>query len=513
MTANRSTNVSGGREGGRYRFPPLVRAGFFGSMPRSQAIPLTIGAVIALVAVTAGAIVVGAVAVLAALTVAFVKVGALKLHEWLPLRAQFWRRRRNRVWFRTIPLLGTNGDRTPIDLPAALTGLELFDVDAAWVNAPGRLAGLGVIVDRPAGLVTAVVRVAGDGQFSLSDPAEQDSRVGLWGEALSGFCREGSPVARIGWSEWCTTATARTRTPAAAGMPVVLDGSTDPIRRAEVSYQDLIGRAAPPAVTHDILLTVTVDVARARLRRGTGTGLDARFHVLSDEVRMFVGRLESAGLRVDTPLSAVEITTAVRTRSDPATASGVAGHLSSLAHAVGVSAGDLAPMAVNEDWTSCQIDGAIHRAYWVSGWPRRDVPAAWMDLLLLATGGTRTVSVVFEPVPPSRSDLDVQADATALDAAAGTRQKHGFRVRRKDTRKQSEVDEREGELVAGYGELRFAGFVHVTATTAGELDDAAADIEQTAAHVGVLLRAVDGRHGAGWVAGLPVGRTLTGRPR
>ena len=43
------------------------------------------------------------------------------------------------------------------------------------------------------------------------------------------------------------------------------------------------------------------------------------------------------------------------------------------------------------------------------------------------------------------------------------------------------------------------------------LDDAAADFEQSAAHAGVQLRPLEGRHGAGWVAGLPLGRTLATR--
>jgi len=321
----------------RYRFPPLVRAGFFGSMPRSQAVSLVAGAAVALVAIVLHHVGGAFVALAGGCVIAFVKVGPhrWRLHEWLPLRIGFWRRCRTRSWFREIPLLGATGDEpVAIALPAPLVGLELFDVDARWLSAPGRIAGLGVVADRAAGFVTAVVRVTGDGQFSLTDPIEQDGRVALWGDALAGFCREGTAVERIGWSEWCTTPP-RPRTAAPSPTQAVATaphdgastdagdgGSGDGARRARLverdgvalaqrSYRDLIGWAAPPAVTHDVLVTVTVNVAQARMRRTTKTVFEAALVVLSDEMRLFVARLETAGLRVDAPLSAVEITAAV----------------------------------------------------------------------------------------------------------------------------------------------------------------------------------------------------------
>ena len=51
----------------------------------------------------------------------------------------------------------------------------------------------------------------------------------------------------------------------------------------------------------------------------------------------------------------------------------------------------------------------------------------------------------------------------------------------------------------------------MTARSLDELDDAGADFEQSAAHAGVQLRPLEGRHGAGWVAGLPLGRTVATR--
>ncbi|MCB0969840.1 MAG: hypothetical protein KDB37_23605, partial [Ilumatobacter sp.] len=151
------------------------------------------------------------------------------------------------------------------------------------------------------------------------------------------------------------------------------------------------------------------------------------------------------------------------------------------------------------------------RSWWVEGWPRSEVPAMWMDMLLLGGECTRTVTVVFEPVSPSQSARSVDEASVALESAESTKSKHGFRVRASERRLREEVERREHELVAGYGELAYCGLVTVTGRTVDDLDDAAADFEQTATRAGVQLRPLDGRHAAGWVASLPIGRTVAER--
>ena len=91
--------------------------------------------------------------------------------------------------------------------------------------------------------------------------------------------------------------------------------------------------------------------------------------------------------------------------------------------------------------------------------------------------------------------------------------KRGFRVRAQHRRAESEVLAREAELVAGYAELRYAGFLTVTAFDQESLDEQSADWEQVAAQCGVELRALDGQHDLGVAVALPLGRVPTGRGR
>jgi hypothetical protein len=286
----------------------------------------------------------------------------------------------------------------------------------------------------------------------------------------------------------------------------------DALARAADDYAELLTRAAPKAVTHDILVTVTVDLSAVPMRKARPTdALSAGLQLLVEELRLFGVRLEAAGLAVDAPLTPAELTQAARTRSSPFAEAQHRSLAASLAAGLGVAAVDTAPMAVEEAWDHVRVDGAVHRTWWVEGWPRSEVPAVWMDLLLLGGACTRTVTVVFEPVAPSQSARAVDEASVALESAEVSKSKRGFRIRAGDRRAREEVERREHELVAGHGELAYCGLVTVSAPSTEALDEAGADFEQGAAHAGLQLRPLESRHAAGWVSSLPLGRTVATR--
>lgn len=487
-----------------YRLSPLLRAGLFGSMPASQVIVLGVGAGLSFVGIMLRWFPWALLPVLVAGAVAFKRVGIWPLHELIPMKLRWWAERARHRWYRPVPLLRP-GEKPVDELPPPLMGLRLLDVDAPWLSTPGRLAGVGVVWDTQAGAVTAALRVTGDGQFSLLPADAQDARVALWGDSLAAFCRERPTVSRVAWHEWSTVA----RLAAPIGVersPVVA------LARAADDYADLLTHAAPKVVTHDILVTVTVDLAAVPARRARPTdALSAGLQLLVEELRLFSVRLEAAGLAVDAPLTPADLAEAARTRSSPFAEAQHRALAASLAAGLGVAAVDTAPMAVEEAWDHVRVDGAVHRSWWVEGWPRSEVPAVWMDLLLLGGACTRTVTVVFEPVAPSQSARAVDEVSVALDSAEASKSKHGFRVRAGDRRAREDVERREHELVAGHGELAYCGLVTVSAPTIEELDDAGADFEQGAAHAGLQLRPLESRHAAGWVSSLPLGRTVATR--
>lgn len=224
---------------------------------------------------------------------------------------------------------------------------------------------------------------------------------------------------------------------------------------------------------------------------------------------LFSQRLEGAGLVVSAPLGPGEWARAMRLRLDPTCRARLDGRRRSFADTAGdVSVANALPAAVESAWTAWHTDDAWHRALYVAEWPRLDVPAAWMSDLMLYNGAVRSISVFFEPVPRSRSQRSITRDAAKLESDAEQRTQKGFRVGAHHRRAARAVEEREEELVAGYGEFFYAGVVCVTAPTLADLEAATEEVSQVAASVGLEVRPLHGRHDQAFAATLPIARGL-----
>lgn len=502
-----SSPDAGGSSMRSYRFGELRRSGLFGTLPTAMLIPLAVGLVTAWCAV-AGFVPWLASGPLAAgsLSLAFGRVRGRPLHAVLPAVLRWgWRRLRSRnSWYRPVALV-SDGE-LPVALPSPLAGLQLYETDVGWL-VTGRQLPLGVVWDRAAGTVTASLRVAGDGQFALVDPRSQDLRLDGWGSALGGFAQERSRVLRVTWRDWSSPV------PVHEQIGMLRDRWADePDSPARASYLALMGAVAPQIVNHDVLVEVTVAVLKPRPGRRRGEPpLGAAIATLGDELRLFRDRLDSAGLQVPALLSAADLISAMRVRSDPSVMEQIAGLRQSIAAATGVAAPNFGPMAVAETLTGMRVDRAVHRSWWFCRWPRREVPAGWMDRLIFEAGCTRTITVVFEPIPPSRSDHAVDRELVTREANIESRHRRGFRVTGKDRKALDEAEARESELNSGYPEMFYVGLVTLTAGDEDTLETQGAQLEQVAAQVGVELQPMWGQQAAGWVASLPLGRTIARR--
>ena len=121
--------------------------------------------------------------------------------------------------------------------------------------------------------------------------------------------------------------------------------------------------------------------------------------------------------------------------------------------------------------------------------------------------------MVFEPVPPSRSDRDIDRETVVRATNAADKERRGFRVKAVDRKAARDVQRREHELDEGFAELRYVGLLTVTVTDPDQLEEIAATVEQAAAQAGIELQALYGRQAAGWAASLPLGRTVARRHR
>ncbi|MGH9228921.1 MAG: SCO6880 family protein [Acidimicrobiales bacterium] len=477
-----------------YRFADAHRPGLLLGLAARQAVPVVAGVLfLALVLQSPLPPLVGLIGPVAGCGLAFGRWRGTPLADSLVPGIQLLTARRlgTARWVRP-PLLG---DNTSAALPQVLHGLELWEPPDS---------GFAVVRDRTAGTVTAVLRVRGQG-FPLASPGEQDAMLTGWGAALSPFAREQSPVSQVLWQEWSHPV-------ASDDHRAFLDSigiGTRSKEAAVADYMALVDEQAPVTTAHDVLVAVTVDQRQVRARRTSRSRLTTAVDTLADELRLFGPRLDAAGLSVEGPLSPVELSAAVRVRSDPGRAAHVTTLTRSLAAATRRGALDWGPMAVEADWGHVRIDGAYHRSYWIAGWPRLPVGADWLAGLLVETHCLRTVTVVLEPVPMGRAARAADREVMAREADGDLKARKGFRVNARERKRLADAEARERELSEGHAEFSFVGVVTVTAPTLDQLDDDCADVEQAAAQSLLDLRPLDARHDRGWAAALPLGRAVT----
>ena len=491
----------------RYRFPPLERRGVIAGWRAGQVATVACGLVLAVLAVrsspTLPGVVVAVVLVAASVALAFWPIAGRTGEQWLPVVARWaWSGATGR---RFAPAGGPSagvtvdiapeGSARPVAAAGAAPTRSPFDglhlIDCPTTDAGG---GMGVLVDDRARTVTAVLEVRGH-SFALLAPAEQDARVAGWARVLASLAREGSVVHRVQWVESCL--------PDDGGAVRshledhrVLDADAPAVR----SYRGLLADASPVTRRHRVLVAVSVSRSHAgRAVRAAGGGLGGALVVLGREVGAVASALAAADLVVeglfDREDLAATLAAALRRAPDGVVEVGEA------------SVGEPWPMGTVPSWDAVRTDGTWHAVYWVAEWPRVDVHPDFLGPLLFAPL-RRTLSVVMQPVDPTRAARQVAQARTAGLADGELRRRNGFLTSARHTRERQSVDERDVELADGHAQFRYSGYLGVTADSAAELAAACAALEQAAGQARLDVRRLYGQQDSALLCVLPTGRGL-----
>lgn len=496
-------------EGRRYRFGPLEQRGVVG--------PLRLGQV----AVIAGAAALGLGALYAfrswlGLGVAMLMVGGAAavvvlpfegrtLEAWAPLGIRWLLRSREqkRGYRSAAPGGGVRpGAEGPsvceASLPDELAGLRMLEV-------PYGSDQVGVIHDRAAGTYTAAIAVRA-GAFGLLDGAEQERKLDAWGSVLASLARDGSPVRRLQWIE---------RTLPAQGDELAgyLQAERDravPLDSGLVaSYIELVESAAPATQEHEILLALQIDERRgARELRRMGGGEQAACELILREAENLAERLSIAEVTVFGLLRPRRYAEAIRDAFDPFGRQGRNRAALGDPDREGVDPALMGPLADATSWSAYRTDSAHHATFWIASWPRNDVGPAFLTPLLMQTTALRTVSVCIEPIAHSIAIRRAEAARTAEVADELQRERQGFMTTARIRRQQQAAARREEELADGHAEMRFAGYVTVSAPSASELERIATEVEHAAALSRLELQRLYGEQDAGFTFTLPLGRGL-----
>jgi hypothetical protein len=491
----------------RYRFGPLERRGLIGSLRPGQL--LVLGAAVLLTIMVVQALKSGAGLGIGTLILAggglasFVPVGGRTFNEWIPVLASFIGRRvTRRHRFRSgAPEAGTRfkGGDIPVSLPDSIGKVEL-------IAFPFRGVELGVIADRANSTYTATIQARAR-SFVLLDPADKASRLAGWAGVIAGLAREGSPISRVQWIE-------RTVPDDRNGLGRYLREAMDPAIGLDAaplqSYLRLTQAAGPVTEQHELFVVVQVNASKAARAIKQAGGKDTgACVVLARELETMARRLESAEVEVLHALGPRRLAATIRLAFDPKSRS----HLAKLAtfdpsREEGVSARNAWPRSTEAHWSYYRTNDVVHSTYWIAEWPRLDVGPDFLAPLLVQTRSMRTVSVTMEPVPPLKAMRAVGFAKTADYADEELRQKLGFIGTAKRRNQSEAVARREQELADGHADVRFSGWITVTADSPDGLAEACGEVEHAAGQSRLELQRCDGEQDLCFSYTLPLGRGL-----
>lgn len=493
----------------RYRFGPLEQRAVVGPLRMGQVAVVGVAALLALVALYLfrswigmgiGLLVLGAAA-----TVIYMPFEGRTLEEWAPVVARWIARspERKRGYRSSAPGGGVRiaEDGAAViesSLPEELAGLQMLEVRYGSDQ-------IGVLHDRAAGTYTAALAVRA-GAFGLLDGAEQERKLDAWGSVLASMARDGSPVRRLQWIE---------QTLPAQGdeLAAYLQGERDQAVRLDsglvASYIELVESAAPVTQEHEILLGLQIcERCAARELRRLGGGVDAACDLLLREAENLAERLSIAEVTVFGLLRPRRYAAAIRDSFDPYGRQSRARAGLGDGEREGSDPALMGPAADEASWSEYRTDSAFHATFWISAWPRTDVGPAFLTPLLMQTTALRTISVCIEPVPHFTAIRKAEAARTAEVAEEMQRERQGFMTSARIRRRQQAAARREEELADGHAEMRFAGYVRVTASSRPELERTVTEVEHAAALSRLELQRLYGEQAAGFTFTLPICRGL-----
>lgn len=500
-----------------FSFGPIERRGIVGGLRIAQAAVLVVGSASAVVLVrslTAGSgLTMGLIAVGLACLVALLPIRGRTLEQWTPVALSWlalYARGRQR-YRSSLPGQGVvaNLDGSHLhggqDLPDALVGCAILSVPLEGGHE------LGVFSDPELGALTAVLAIRVKA-FGLLAETEQERRLARWGRVLAGLARNDSVVRRVCVLE---------RTVPADGdemqryLVEARDEALPVVDVAFRSYEALLRSAGDVTQDHELFVGLQVDERRAASharRRRTAEVASARdlaCGVLMRELMSFASRFEPADVVVDGALSPRMLSRAIRLAFDPYGRERANRLALKNGSSSDVDTARFGPLAADTAWDSYRTDSAIHRTYWIAQWPRLAVGPAFLTPLLLNTQVVRSVGITLEPVAPDRARRLVEAAVTSDEADEQLRNERGFRTTARRLKQQQGTLRRERELAEGHQEVRFAGYVTVSARDAAELEAACDQVEQAAHQAYLDLQPMWGQQDVAFAQGaLPIGRGL-----
>jgi hypothetical protein len=367
-----------------------------------------------------------------------------------------------------------------------------------YLRLPGE-AGVLRVLDTPSSIgaihdpvrrrLIAVAKIEGPAHL-LQNSDEQERRVAAYGRMIAGLCQS-SRIARAQILE---------RT-----IPDPGDGLGDWARKRNLDtttaaggiYGELLRHAAPAVARHETLFSFALNLdAVSKEVRKYGGGLVGAMAVLDSESRAFQTAFAGAGVAGGW-LNATDLASTLRVAFDPAATRTLIAEIDPV---------DAGPLAVDASWDHLRTDSSFHRVYVVAEWPRVRAMPSFLSPLLLKPGIRRTFSLVLQPVPIGKALRDARRHQVERVTDRATRKRIGQLETEEDRQLDADVAQREKDLAAGHGDVRWIGLIAVSADTEEALDEACSEVEIAATQALLDVRRLVGQQIEGFLAAaLPFG--------
>ena len=469
-----------------YVLPPRDQSGVLLGLSMAQLFVIGVGGLATLAMTKAASGVLSVLPLFASYGVAKARAGGLLWVEWVPV---IWHWVRVRRSLDPSPVLG-DGD---ISAAISLKGISLEDI-----------GDIGAVRNRSKNTLTAVIAVEAPTVNALLPDDEIAQLYDGWGTVLATHAKLGSPVARIGWTEICRTASEEDHISWVDSLDVERD---DDLCR---DYLKIVRKAAPTTTSHTVYVSVVVDAARltrshwsASVNNTDITTDDRLAEALRRSVRVTNEALRKAELKPRV-LASDQVAEIVNSAIDPDYARAFAPRVGGLSQRLGLTTNPgPTQQQVTPSWYD--TDHVLHRSYQVFEWPRQPLNASWLLNPVVLPLTSRRFTVWFTPVEVRESYQRINRELSKLEADAMTAVDKGKRITAVSHRAVEAAQDREAELVDGFAETDFVGVITISRSTPEGLVADCEAFEAEAMQAGIQLRALDRQHDLGWAASLPLG--------
>jgi hypothetical protein len=380
-------------------------------------------------------------------------------------------------------------------LPGPLGEIQLIQIPAS----------AGYSYDPQSGLAAVTVQVQASA-WALRDPGAQEGAYKGFVDLLSGLERNtglAEVVVRVRVDRASSTEmTDYLQARQEATTPQVSAG-------LKMQYYRLITAAAHSSMAFTMQVTYVFNTRSiSTLVKESGGGMTGLGKILTARMATIARSLEHAGVRVQSWLNAAELELALANATDPVSM-GAQRERAATGRTDTVQATPM--MGIDEEWASVRIDQSWHRTSWIAEWPRTEVNTGFLEPLLYGGDHSRVLTIQLRPVALHKALAEVERAQADMEAAAQIRTKLRSSSTVQHDREAEALLRREEDLVDGYADVSFRGFITVSADTEQALDEAHSQTVDASHQARVVLAPLYGQQAAALVAAaLPIGVQATG---